>query len=59
MVLIAKRVAGGDILDTNDGGNIAGVTGLDVFAFVRLNLDQARNPFALVRARIVNRVAFT
>ena len=39
MVLIAQRVAGGDIFDTDDGGNIAGVTRLDVFAFVRLNLD--------------------
>jgi len=39
LVLIAERVAGGDIFNTNDGGNIAGVTRLNVFAFVRLNLD--------------------
>ena len=57
MVLIAQRVASSDILDTNDGGNIAGVTRLDVFAFVCLDLNQPRNALALVRARIVNRVA--
>ena len=40
MVLIAERVAGGDIFNPNHRGNVARVTGLDVFAFVRLDLDQ-------------------
>src|SRR6266516_779112 len=58
MVFIAERVASGDIFNTNNGGDITRVAGLDVLAFVRLNLNQARNAFAFVRARIVNRVAF-
>src|SRR6266496_6143688 len=59
MVFIAERVASGDIFNTDDGGDIAGVAGLNVFALVCLNLDQARNAFALVSARVVNRVALT
>ena len=58
MVLVAQRVARGDVLNSNDGRDIARVTGFDVLAFVRLDLDQARNAFALVRSRIVNCVAF-
>src|SRR5205085_5788880 len=57
MVLIAESIAGGDVLDANDGCDVARITSFDVFALVRLNLDQTRNPFALVRARIVNGVA--
>src|ERR1043166_4547671 len=58
MILVAKRVAGGDVFDSDDRSDVARVTGLDVFAFVGLNLDQTRNAFAFVRARIVNGVAF-
>src|SRR5437867_6382134 len=58
MVLIAQRVAGRDILNANNGGDVTRVTGLDVLAFVRLNLNQARDAFAFVRARIVDRIAF-
>ena len=58
MILVAKRVARRDVLDADDRGDVARVTGFDVFALVRLNLDQTRDALALVRARIVNRVAF-
>src|SRR5881398_4038073 len=58
MIFVAQSVAGGDILNADDGGDIARVTGFDILAFVGLDLDQTRNAFALVRARIVNRVAF-
>ena len=58
MVFVAKRVACRDILNSDDRGDVARVTGFDVFAFVRLNLNQPRNAFAFVRARIINGVAF-
>jgi len=29
-----------DIFDSNDCGNIAGITGFNIFALIRLNLDQ-------------------
>src|SRR5437763_379016 len=58
MIFIAKGVAGGDVLDANDGGDVARVAGLDVLALVRLNLDQTRDALAFVGARIVDRVAF-
>ena len=58
IIFVAKRVAGRDVLDPDDRRDVAGVTGFDVFALVRLNLDQTRDALALVRARIVNRVAF-
>ena len=57
VIFVAERVAGRDILHADDRGDIAGVTGLDILAFVRLDLDQAADALALVRARIVNRVA--
>ena len=31
-IFVAERVAGGDILDADDGGDVARVTGIDVFA---------------------------
>src|SRR5205814_6421199 len=58
MVFIAQRVAGRDVLDANNGGDVTRVTGLDVLSFVRLYLNQARDAFAFIRARIVNRIAF-
>src|SRR3984893_8241878 len=58
IVFIAKRVARCDVLNSDDGRDVARVTSLDVFALVRLDLNQTRNAFALVGARIVNRVAF-
>src|SRR5438876_6392154 len=58
MVFVAKSIARRDILDSDDSRDVARVTSLDVFALVRLDLNQTRNAFALVRARIVNRVAF-
>src|ERR1700682_6762463 len=58
MGFVAKSIARRDILDSHDSRDVARVTSLDVFALVRLDLNQTRNAFALVRARIVNRVAF-
>ena len=57
VILVAKRIAGGDVLDADDGGDVAGVTGIDVLALVGLNLDEAADALALVGARIVNGVA--
>src|SRR5262249_8766206 len=58
MVLVAERVASCNILNSDNRGDIARVARLDVFAFVGLNLNYARNPLTFVRARIVNSVAF-
>src|SRR5207249_12203261 len=43
---------------SSDLGYIARVTGLYVCDFIRLNLNQSRDALSLVRARVVNRVAF-
>src|SRR3954464_10733360 len=58
MILITKRIARGEILNTDNRGDVARVTGLDILALISLDLDQSRNTLALVRARIVDRVAF-
>src|SRR5437868_8164094 len=57
MVFVAKRIARRDVLDPDDRGDVAGITGLDVFPLVSLNLDQAADALALVCPWIVNRVA--
>ena len=41
----------------DDGRDVAGIAGVDVFALVGLNLDEAADALALVGARIVDRVA--
>src|ERR1700719_945740 len=58
MVFVTKGIARRDILDPNYRGDVPGITGVDVFPLVRLDLNQAADALALVRARIVNRVAF-
>jgi len=39
MIFVAERVASRDILNSDNRGNIARVTCLDVFALVRLDLN--------------------
>jgi len=51
VILVAERVAGGDVLDAHDRGDVARVAGVDVLALVRLDLDEAADALALVRAR--------
>src|SRR5947209_12777326 len=58
MVLIAQCVAGRNVLDSNNRGDVARITRFDVFALVGLDLDQTRDAYTFVRARIVNGVAF-
>ena len=48
MIFVAKRVARRDVLDPDDRGDVARVTGVDVFALVGLNLNQTR----LMRSRL-------
>ena len=57
MILVAKRIAGRDVFDSDDGRDVARVTRLDVFALVGLNLDKPCDALAFVRPRVVNRVA--
>src|SRR5262249_14906189 len=53
---VTESVSRGDILDADDGRNVTRVTRIDIFALVRLNLNEAGNTLALVRAGIVNRI---
>src|ERR1043165_6350671 len=57
MLFIAQRIASGDVLDADNGRDVTGKTGVDVLAFVRLNLDQSRDALTFVRSRIINGVA--
>jgi hypothetical protein len=54
---IAERVARLDVLDADDGGDVARVNGIEFLALVGLDLDEAADAVALVGARIVNRGA--
>ena len=54
-ILVAKRVAGVDVLDADDGGDVAGVNTFRFLALVGLDLDEAADALALVGARIVDR----
>src|SRR5260370_34564469 len=44
--------------NTDDGGEIARIAGVDVFPLICLNLDQPANSFTLAGSRIINGVAF-
>ena len=50
-----KRVARLDVLDADDGGDVARVNGIEFVALVGLDLDEAADAVALVRAGIVDR----
>ena len=52
-----KRVAGGDVAQTDQRGDVAGVNRVDVLALAALNDHEAADAFAFARARIVNGVA--
>src|SRR5713226_6974663 len=56
-VLVAKGVAGGDVPQADQRGDIAGVERIDVEAFVRLDHHHAADALAFAGARIVNDVA--
>jgi hypothetical protein len=56
-ILHAKRVARLDVLDADDGGDVARVDHVELVALVGLDLDEAADTLALVCARIVDRRA--
>ena len=56
-IFVTERVARGDILNPDDGGDVARIAGIDVLTLVGLNLNQPADALALVRARIVDVVA--
>ncbi len=58
VIVGGERVAGGDVLEADHRGDVAGVTGVDVLVLVRLDLDQAADAFGAAGARVVDRVAF-
>ena len=47
ILLIAQRVAGGGVLQTHHGGDVAGVDGLDVLAVIGVHLQDAAHTLAL------------
>ena len=55
-VLVAKGIAGGDVAQTDQGCDVAGVDGIDIFAFAALNDHQTAHTFTLTGARIVDRI---
>ena len=56
-ILVAQRVAGGDVAQADQRGDVAGKNLVDVLAFAALNDHQAADALAFARARIVNHVA--
>jgi hypothetical protein len=56
-ILVAERVTRGDVLNADDRRDIARIAGIDVLAFVRLDLDQTTDPLALVGAGIIDVIA--
>ena len=59
MIFVAQGIARRNILNSDDGRDISRVTGIDILALIRLNLDKSRDTFALVRPGVINIVAFT
>ncbi len=58
-ILVAQRVAGGDVAQADQRGDVAGKDLLNVLAFAALNDHEAADAFAAARARIVNGVALS
>ena len=59
VVFVAKRIACGDVADADDRGDVARVTGVDILALVRLNLDEATDALTLAGAGVIDGIAFT
>src|SRR5439155_11810784 len=55
-IFVAERITSGDVLEPDERGDIARVSGLDVDPFVGLDHHDAAHAFALARARIINRI---
>ena len=58
-ILVAKRVAGGDVPQPDQGGDVAGKGGFDIDALVGLDHHDAADALAFAGARIVNHVALS
>ena len=52
MLLVANRVAGADVLQSNHRADIARQNFLNVFALVGVHLEQAANALVPLRARV-------
>ena len=52
MVRIGQRVAGEGVLETDRGGDVAGVHDVDLLAMVGVHLQDAADPLALVLGRV-------
>ncbi len=57
VIFVAQRVAGRDVAQTDERGDVAGINFVDVLALAALNDHEAADALAFARARIVNRVA--
>ena len=58
MVFVAESIARGDVLDADDGRDVARIARVDVLALVGLDLDETADALAFAGARIVDVVAF-
>ena len=59
MVFVANRVAGRDVLQTNQRANVTRVTHFDVLAMIGVHFQQASDALALVVARVIDRHALS
>ena len=51
-------IAGGDVLDADNGGDVPGVAGFDIAVLVALDLDQASDAFLLAGPGVDDHVSF-
>src|SRR5215469_7605830 len=54
LLFVAKRVAGGDVFQTDAGADVAGVYDVNFFALVGVHLEKAADAFARLFGRVVN-----
>ena len=57
VLLVANRVARGDVLQADAGADVAGVDLADLFALVGVHLQQAADALAALASAVVNAVA--
>ena len=57
-ILGAQSVTCRDITDADNGGDITGVAGVDIFTLISLDLDESADALTLAGAWVENCVAF-
>ena len=57
VVLVGKRMAGADILQTHDGHDITRLRGIDHASIIRVHLTDTSNTFGLTRSGVNNSIS--